>query len=293
MANADIFKRSYTLSLDLGEGGEKKLFSSLDIKYQTKKTMFPSIPHECRIDILGLNIDTINSLTSMSALRVDEALAAKKKIRLSAGYNGKEDQIFDGYIMTAYVDPPPNMWLHITAHNFYRPATEVYDISCDKDMTFAEVFDFCANKIGIVPKNTMIDAEGMKNKSGGFHVKGTMIEVQNELGKLRPDWTVFFDDGALCAVKSYEDASSAAADNIVNLRSGLLNVTGINFFGATVQTWTRDCIPLSQWFTLESTLIPSASGKYRVFQKEYKGHFRGKEWYTIYHGFRGKYMGAT
>lgn len=281
MSNKRYFKRSYHLRLKDELTGNTKDFSSIDIKFHVNR-MVAQQKIEATIDILGLTVDSINLLTATSVMSPTTARQYKKRITLTAGYEGNEVHIFSGYVTSASVDQPPEMWVHIKADNIFEDIHEVFDISCSPDMTAHEIFEYCAKQMGMTPKD---DTTFSKNvKPGGLSTIGTKTNIIQQLTLLCPNWQVFFDNGLLYAVDTSLEAREVVG--CVCADTGLLAVSGVTYLGCDVVTWLANDYPLSQWIEVKSQLMPSANGKYRIMTKEFKGHFRGKEWYTTYHTIR-------
>lgn len=279
MANQRFFKRSYHLKIQDEQAGTTKDLSALDVKFHVHR-MVGQHKFEADIDILGLSAESINSITATSVMSPVSARSQRKKIILSAGYENAEVAIFSGYIVSAYTDSPPQMWLHIKADNYLEDNNHtIYDISLEEDVKLFDILEYVGKQIGCVVINKSTQSN---NPVGGFYYFGTQTDIVSGLSDLA-DWEVFVDNGFLYAV---DRIGSSDGNMKVNRHTGLLATSSVTYIGADMTMFLQEPCALGQSVELESELMPSASGKYRIISLEFTGHFRGEKWYTILHGIR-------
>lgn len=286
MSSKRFFKREYKLVIEDGQSGETYILTNLDIKFKAQKYV-ACVKFEAQIDILGLSKDVVNSLVATSLYDPHSVVTKlRKHIVLKAGYAGSLVDVFDGYVVHASVDSPPNMWVHLTVNNFIEDVHDVYDISCSKDMTINAVFDYVAQRFGWTPRNETTTS--VMFHAGAFNVLGTKSKVMKQLQLMMPQWRIFYDNGLLYAVDKDSMDDKKKQYQKINRESGLLSVSGIDLVGGNFTTWLANDVPLSRWIDVESELYKPASGLYRVISKQFVGHFRGREWYTTYECLRNK-----
>lgn len=278
MSNGRFFKRSYHLTFTDEVTGKSRTYTELDIKFNIKK-MICQHKYEAKISILGLSFQTINEITATSIMSPIVARQLKKRVTLTAGYDGNETALFTGYIVHAVCGTPPEMWLHITADNYVEDVQEVYKFNSKKGIPLLTVFKNAAKTIGWQP---VIWYTGENLPCSEFAFVGNKTNMVSSLNQLA-NWEVFNDGQFLYAVDKRVDKDSIG---VVERKSGLIRVTNVDYVGASFQTWLRNDYPLARSVELKSELIPAANGKYRIYEKEYNGHYRGGEWFTIYHGIR-------
>lgn len=281
MSSKAFFNRSYHLTITDELTKKSRTYTELDIKFSVKRPVGPC-KVEAHISILGLSAQTINELTAVSIMAPVQAFQKKKRITLTAGYEGNETAIFTGYITHAVCDPPPNMWLHITAYTFSEDVQEVFKCSLKNGTKLKDAFEYAAKLLGYTPK---WEYTGFNKDVAGWTICGNrtnIIQCLNELAS----WYVFVDGQFLYAVDKHIKYRQSAVSGSLDRKNGLIRVLDVNYYGATFQTWLRNDVPLARFVKLVSELIPSASGVYNIYEKEYRGHFRGDEWFTIYSGKR-------
>lgn len=274
MSNAAFYKRSYHLTFTDEVTGVSKTYTDLDIKFNISR-MIVQAKMEASIDVLGLSWNTINEITATSIMSPPEARQLRKRVTLTAGYDGNEMALFTGYISYAICDPPPEMWLHMKADNYNEDVSSQYQLSIAKGTRLKDVFNYAANKIGFQPKWEYTgDNKECSEMLITCNSKTGVIKAVNDLA----DWMVFYDNQFLFACDNRDKASIGT----VNRNTGLIRVNKVDYVGVAFQTWIRNEYPLAAYVNLESELIPAANGKYFIVSKTFNGHYRGNEWFTIY-----------
>lgn len=274
MSNKAFYNRSYHLTFTDEVTGFTRTYTELDIKFSLKRAIIQA-KNEASIDILGLSWDMINELTATSIMSPISARQLRKRVTLTAGYEGNEAAIMTGYIVHATCDPPPEMWLHLVVDNYVEDVHDVYNISISQGVRLKDLFMYACKQIGFQPK---WEYTGDNKVCSSWNVscgnKTSVIKYLNELA----NWHVFEDNQFLYAV-DYVPKKNAGT---VNRRTGLIRVTNVDYIGVAFQTWIRNDYPLASNINLESELVPAASGKYWIYTKEFKGHYRGNEWFVTY-----------
>ena len=285
MSNKNIYQRSYHLTIVDELTGVSKTYTNLDIKFRIKKVMAPT-RYTAKISVLGLSWETMNNISATSLYDITTAAQKlKKRIILKAGYVDNEVEIFGGYIVAATIQSPPDMWLNMTVCNYVDFAEGSKSLSYGAGMTAKQIAFAVSDSLKIPIVYKCKNQEAATTKLGPTVISGNWSAIFKRLQKLA-SWEVFYDNGFIyIADNSFADLSNEL-ELTFNKRTGLIKVNSIDFISCSITTFLNQNANLSNIMNVESELMPVVNGKYRIFTKEYFGHFRGKEWYSTFYGMR-------
>lgn len=256
---------------------------ALDFKFSGTKA--GDIYGKFNVSILGLSTDSIRLLT---AWNVPYSTARRRRIQVFAGYEGDnlDNPIFDGFILTAFPTPPPDMWLNFECMRFYetnQPMIHKFDL---KRSDLGEIAEWIANEVGLGwnEKNWISENKSPTDKVA-FKFSGTKTQLMKEYGRLF-GLKMYEQRGNLYVEDERPWLGMARHAIDVSIDTGLIGVTGVDVKGAKIKTRLRDDVDIYGWINLKSALIPSASGTYCAIRKNIVGHLRGNDWYTEFETVR-------
>lgn len=280
MSSSRFFKRTYELTITDEASGWSKTFTDLDIRFNIKRYKTQTA-FKAEIGVLGLSHEDINRISVTATSMWYEALRMRKTITLSAGYDGNNSLIFKGFIVNAVPTSPPEMWLNMTAVNYTDIGGPVYQITMAKGSTLADIANYVAYRLDM-PINADMFTQG-NVRTNGMTVIGGKTEVLSALKKVYRNWNVYEDLGILVVTDQPLDASKGGNVEF-SLKSGLLSLSNVTFYGVDVTTFLQDVPMFTNSFSVKSEMIPSANGTYKLIGKEFVGHYRGREWFSKFIG---------
>lgn len=283
MSSSFFYKRTYSLTITDELSGWSRTYTELDIKFQIKRAITQTA-FQSTISILGLSVEDINRLTVTATSMFSDAMRMRKKVELSAGYNGDNTLIYRGYIVSATVTSPPEMWLTMTAVNYYDVGDELGDHYIVKGTKLVDVIDYFANVMDMVPNTSKFSKGDLK--INGFSTTGGKSNIIRDLNALYNGWVVYEDLGNLIATDLKYNKMDDQEEEAVELdrNNGLLAISNVTFYGVQVTTFLQDIPLFASRFRLTSELMPSANGIYRIKEREFIGHYRGNEWFSKFTG---------
>ena len=282
-----FYEREYVLRVT--HAGEPIFQSSrLDVKFSIERLR---VSHICKssISVLGLDRDKINSIAKVAREMFQKAQEMALEVELSAGYKGNCPIIYKGYIISANVDSPPDMWLHMSCVNYTDLGKEARPVTMNlresSKMTYMDVARYVCDEIGI----KSVDFSGY-NPSGSDFI-GTKcaindvftiskaIEYLQNLNFAK--WVVFYDMGRLYFV---DRNPTPSPKNTIPLDKsiGLLAATNVSFSGCKIVTLMQDYGPNIQFAKVTSEYNIGANDKWTILGKKFEGHFRGDKWQTTF-----------
>lgn len=253
--------------------------TGLNVKFEVSRYIDSPLC-EAKISILGLSKNTIDSLVAIE--ETEKARKKRKRITIYGGYKANPFVVFSGYIVYAVPTQPPDMWLEITAWNYYSVYDGNYSISVTEETTLRELLTTASRKIGLDGR-IFVDKLIEDKKIKSFHSSGSLEHIIGDLKSATRTY-IFIDGGRLCAYSRAKfDASNPSE---ISLRYGLVGLSEVNYYGFQATMLMDNRIALNNAIELKSELVPMSNGKGRVYMISHKGDFRGKEWYTIVQAFR-------
>ena len=306
MAAVEYFGRAYRLTLSSPRYGTrvwvtKKDEPALDIKFHLKFAK-DQYSMEGTVEILGLSWKSIVEIIATSAEARGDALAMQLRCKLEVGYftNTGVIEVIDGYVYFASVSSPPNMWLKMEVTEYNEYAAKY--VSFDKDFEpmpirdlLTTIFGKFAEKENVQIKLLDKTQEKLLDKQepvklslhgDAYVLKRMIVYLSGELSdKIWFAMRTYASDDGIRIIEAYDkDLSKGVGTPVpLDLDHGLLSVSGLSVKNATVTTFIdARCDNQISHAILKSQLAPQANGRYLVTQKEYVGHFAGKEWYVRY-----------
>ena len=115
----EITKRAIKVEVEVGqqttqENGQRTVVHTMDaleginVRFNITKRR-GCVMNKAEIAICNLKTDTVNYLTTINALKLDQE--NRKVIRLFGGYEGKTGLLFEGDIIRALPSAPPDVWI--------------------------------------------------------------------------------------------------------------------------------------------------------------------------------------
>lgn len=282
MASKAYFHRTYSLSIT---GNDVNVsIDSLDIRFEVNLYTGPRTG-DASITIIGLTRDTIAPFEALTVIDPGEVINKNIIIELKAGYDGNNKTIFYGNLVSASVSAPPELALSLSAIAFSGVMAQ------SKEYTVAsgtKLHDAVRGAIAEFGATLNITASVENEDIGEKVFTGDLISFVRQIENMA-NWSATYvhDKDGDTVILSDKNNDDVAAE--LSKTSGLLGVQSVTCYGATICTWLSECqCALANCVRLTSELNPSASGVYRVYKLQYKGAFRGKEWYTMFYGVRTK-----
>jgi len=225
--------------------------------------------------------------------------------------------LFDGDIINAIPSSPPDMWVNIRARSgHYRMNHVVNKFFPNKDapsalkMTEDEIkekffdkegrckftfppkylFEQCFKEIGCECKWDVKRKIPDTEKYPGLLVSGTEQDLVRMLYNVNRSKFALTEeiiteaeskDKAGMSRFVVSDASVDAGNPIkVSSRDGMIGIPKVDFSGVQVTKFLDTSIERLGFIQLESKMIPSADGIYRIYEVIHEGHLRGQHWQT-------------
>ena len=259
--------------------GDVRNYSGLDFTFKVKKIGSIYVEFDC--GILGLNMESINRLTTLGP---NEARDAMTQIKVFAGYEDEgEVEIARGYVLYAKPTNPPEMWMNFHCLKYLgRRIIGKYD---EKDFsTTKKAFAEIAKMLELNPvwKSRQADRPISHFDIGGKIVEKAAYDFGQKFGLV-----VYEDDGSLIA-RDKVNPELGNTRTISMEEGGLLSIGNIDIFGGDITTRLDDSIKLFDKIRLEPRFIPKATAEYYPIEKQLVGHFRGNEWFTKYRLVRNR-----
>ena len=281
------YNREYRI--EVRQKGEP-IFASdkLDVKFVIDRYRFTD-KCESSISILGLDRDKITSIAKVARTVFSKAMEMQIEIYLWAGYKGCCPLIYKGYVVSAHVDSPPNMWLHMKCMNYTEYGEEPKSICIytnkNTKLTNRNIAEMVCRKLGMPPPDMSgyhpIGNDRTKSEvlmSGKF----TRAKALSYLYKFNDNWIVYYDMGRVYIADKKPNPSFARKIPL-NEKNGLLSVTGVSFTGCKVTTLLQDCDPTISIADVKSKYnVGVNDAKWTVIGKRFEGHFRGNKWQTTF-----------
>lgn len=232
------------------------------------------VMNKAEIAICNLKTDTVNYLTTINALKLDQE--NRKVIRLFGGYEGKTGLLFEGDIIRALPSAPPDIWITANCLSGYHNNMKVGSFALQGGV-YAK--DVCAE----VAKQLELDFywKATQNKKiDQFIYQGGLtgaIEGLNQIGGI-----VAYQEDSTLIVEDLEPAPPTAEEIIptYSLRSGLIGLPEPDLFGVKFKVLLDPTLKCGQAVRLESEQIPVANGIYYIYSLTHRGELRADPYYT-------------
>ena len=283
MASSTFFNRTYELAIS-GNGIDISV-SKLDIKFDIQFYTGPRTG-QASITIIGLSLNTIALLEPFTVMSPGTLMTGNGiKVSLNAGYDNSNELLFDGLLYSVSISEPPELAVSISARAFRSISDlERQSITTEYGIKIKEVASTAFSLFGINFVNQ--SSADVEVKVGTKMITGDIIDFMRAIQQMAKWYLTYIpSDGIVVATDEFPEESYETIDK----NHGLLGVPSVNVYSANICTWLRKDTPsVGKMITLDSTLHPSANGRYKVMCLQYKGEYRGKSWYTLYNGIRGR-----
>lgn len=304
MATTKFFGRYYKLTITKPEGpslefevedGKPAMDIKFDVKYARGQTA-----REGTVSILGLSVDTMNSILMLAGMTRGKAMSQLIRVRLEVGYftSAGTVEVINGFAWYATITSPPQMWLNIRI-------SEVNPLGA-RTVTFGNVSGKSIRQVVETVLARFVKEEGMefrledatedqiideeKDRSVQFTDAVSLSGALSVLNEKLDDKVWFLlktrDNEKIRTVLALDkdaDKVTPADDVQIDGDNGLLSVTGIDAINGCITTFIDGTVAEElTHLVLRSALNPQANGRYYIVRKEFVGHFMGQEWYTRY-----------
>lgn len=261
-------------------GTERTISKIYDVDFKFHiEIPFAAIKHYANISILGLTHDTVNQLTTW--MNTAQFQNVHKEVRIFAGYEYTGEQmIYDGYIIHAAPTQPPNMWVNLKTLDGYYFNNKTIKFSLNEEMSFKEVCFRASKILGIKFAWDAQDNDGseiIKN----FSVTGSEYDFIKKLSELfNNKYIMYILDGILCVTDKASNNTPKSSDiEYISASTGMVGIPQVEFNYIVVKCFINSNIARRKYIFVESSIIPSCRGLYRILSINYDGHLRGQEWY--------------
>lgn len=251
--------------------GTKRL-EGVNVRFNINKRM-SAVMNSANIGICNLARADIEYLTTFSSQFI--ALEQRKRIRLFAGYDDDVPLIFDGDIVEALPTDPPDVWLETKAlsgyYNNKTQTTKSYNGAIG-------IKNLCQDYAAVNGLGLNDESTGSRVLSG-FEFTGDKYKVFSELNNIG-DVTVWEEDGILNVID--KNAVRKTRDEIIisEESSAMIGIPHIDNIGAEVSMLFNNRVVLGGVARLETKRIPSASGRYMIYEYSHVGSLRETDFYT-------------
>lgn len=278
-----------------------KSLEGLDFKFNIKKLSDMTATNcEATVSILGLSRETIHSLATTRPPAIEQNM--RKRVRVYASYEDFGDNlIFDGDIVMAKPNIPPDNWLDIRAFVGNYRHTQLHSSSINGSIQIQQLMKNCAKELGLknvkfVDYETKQVREEMTRMINGFDCSGTSEDLLQMLNRVS-DFLVFEDNRTLMCKLRNDGRRPRKSAALVSESTGMVGIPEVLVGSATgkgkkdptdmtssslrlkVKCFINPSIQLWDLVYLQSVYLPDVDGYYTVNEIEYNGHFRGQEWY--------------
>lgn len=281
MASSEFFNRTYELTIN-GKGIDITI-TKLDINFDIKFYTGPRVG-QASINIIGLSYDTISLLEPFTVVSPGALMNNNPiKVSLRAGYDDKNDLLFDGFLYSVSISEPPELAVSISARA-YRSISDLErkSISTENGVKIKEVAEVAFSMFNINFVNQ--SHANAEMKIGAKVITGDVVDFMRAIQQMAKWYLTYIPSENVVFA---DDEFPHEAYETIDKTRGLLGVPSVNVYSANICTWLRVDTPcVGRLITLNSQLHPSANGRYKVLCLQYKGEYRGKSWYTMYNGIR-------
>lgn len=251
--------------------GDKRL-DGIEVKFSVDRLM-SAIMNKASIEICNLAQEDIEYLTAYTSQFVE--IEKRKRIRIFAGY--EEDGvslIFDGDIVEALPTNPPDRWLRIKALSGYYSNKEPVSRTLAGDVNIAQVCKDAADLLG-VGLNYEASSQKMISDFAFTGDKRKILKDINELGGI----TAYTEDEMLVVVDDAQPRKTLPV-RYISENSGMIGVPKPDAIGIELSVLLDNSLKIGQQIYVDSTIFPSASGVYYIYELNHTGDLRGQEFYT-------------
>lgn len=262
----------------LTASGEFKELDGIEVRFDVAKFM-SSVMNKATIDICNLARSDIEFLTTYTSQYV--AINQRKRIRLLAGYADTGTGaalIFDGDIIEARPTNPPDIWLHCQALSGYYNNKDNISYSYIGETPATDIIKDTADKLELsLVDGTIKAAENIK-KLVNWEFTGPKTQIISELNQIG-DYEIFEDDGKLI-VTDYNSPRYDIDEVFIDESRGMIGIPNPDAVGVSLRVLLDNTLKIKQRIYLQSDAIPSASGRYWIYEMHHKGDLRGNDFYT-------------
>lgn len=254
--------------------GGLKRFENISSKFRIEKYR-GAVMNKARIEIANLAREDVEYLTTYTSYAL--AIQQRKRIRISAGYDGQDVALlFDGDITEALPSTPPDVWLKCQAQSGFYNNQTLLTKSIDSPTSVKQLALNIATTLGLE-----LDWRASSEKTiGSFNYIGGGSKLINEFNRLG-NFIAFEEDGKLKVVDSIVKAERLAGTaKILSEESGLIDMPRPNALGLSAKMLLDPTVTCDSLVKLESKRIPAANGFYYVYSLTHEGGLRENSFYT-------------
>lgn len=286
MSSSRFFGRKYKLTIN-GAGIDVSV-EKLDIRFSVKFYQGSRFG-DAEITIIGLKGDSFSKFEKLTIISPAELVRKEVVVTLDAGYGGegKVERVFRGIVMSASISAPPELAVSIKCASVKARYFTSKKYNSEPETSCESIARSALAVFGVTFKN-MTKNLG-KDKLDAKVFNGDVFRFISIIESMAP-WILVYDvdEDGNGYVTAY-DRDDSKASVTIDQNNGLLGVNSTDCCSATVQTWLQFFPNLiGHPMRLKSKLHESASGMYRVYMTEYRGQYRGRDWYTQIYGIRMK-----
>jgi hypothetical protein len=284
--------RTISVQIEINPGEILTYNQDYNIKVNVNKTALATY-NECNIEISNLNRDVRNNLLSNFTLfqrRVGQTPFVP--IRVFIGREGqtpgKADnlrQIFEGYILTCDISPPPEMILTINAGTAVINKTKWNNKFAPKNSRVDAVAKWIADLLGLTPDLTALSPAIAAQTIPNFRWAATYEALITSFMQLnRGTVAVYIDDNRL-VVQEFGNISKAHPVYELNSTTSMIGVPSWTEWGAKATALADTPLFMGQGIRIKSEVNPNFPGiNTMVINKlGYELTTRDNPWYVHVH----------
>lgn len=300
-----LSKRQVSITLEKRDTNNNVEYSAtfkngLDVKFSYTRFLGNGMFGRGRVSICGLSMDTIAMFTSFWS--EDTELAKKKIVKVSAGYEGQDNQeskmgtIIEGSIVSAIPTMPPDIWLNCEVINSYETKFQTFSFTMKGKYTLKQIVENIANFLKLEPVIRIDKSSYLNRQLKNISFLGNKFDLVSKIEDMFPidekkdkngGIIAYIEDNSL--VVDYSDLELNQYNRngepiLIDKSNGMVGVPEPMWAGQAVKITTllNPAIKTGDVIQLKSDLIPSLNGYYYVFTISYEGQFRGTNWYSSF-----------
>lgn len=276
IVNIDLFAEQYFNPETKETSGTAKplmTFKNVSADFVIQKSRGAAVS-QAQINIYNLSKENIGFFTTF---RNETILGQQqRRIRLTAGYEGKEALLFNGDIIQAMPTMRPDIVLECDCYSNFSANFGIQNIEMHGPLKLKDICQSIADKLKL-GFSWLADEKLNKDIDNFYFSGGSLDKVLYDLNRLS-DAVIYVEDGYLICDNSRVPAKYPVLE--VNKDTGMIGLPRPSMFGCDVTVLLNPAIKLGQQIHLVSEAIPSASGNYFVYGITHRGSYRGNAFYT-------------
>lgn len=215
----------------------------------------------------NFTIHNLNEKTRSNLFQERMEIGVKKLVRFYAGYNGKEQEVFKGYVQECYSQKTGSEVVTNLECWDIGIGEKITAVTFNKGTTFKEAYKQIAGKVSDLELGEIGDLNGTFKTEVTF--VGTPFEILNKI----TNYHTYIDNGKVVTLQDNECIDVPVYK--VTSSTGLLNIPMRRGGQVIVQTLFQPNVKVGQLYEIHSDLNNYYDGVYKVYGFTHSGTISG------------------